>query len=104
MVYFQDKNPNLGQYWRILQDVGIMYGHLVYFVDSWYIFPHFGMMYQEKSANPEVHMYLCIVRTRNFIKINARQLLFWAHLNPLVKLSIFRKQICRTSANIRVLA
>jgi hypothetical protein len=39
--------------------VGIFYDHLdyftaprVYFVAIWYIFPHFGMLYREKSGNP----------------------------------------------------
>jgi hypothetical protein len=32
--------------------LGIFYGHLIYFVIIWYIFFHFGMLYQEKSGNP----------------------------------------------------
>jgi hypothetical protein len=32
----------------------IFYGHLVYFVVIWYIFPRFGILYQEKSGNPAV--------------------------------------------------
>jgi hypothetical protein len=39
--------------------VYIIYEHLlyfiavgVYFVVIWYIFPHFGMLYQDKSGNP----------------------------------------------------
>jgi hypothetical protein len=31
---------------------GIFWGHLVYFMDIWYIFPDFGMLYQEKSGSP----------------------------------------------------
>jgi hypothetical protein len=33
MVYFQTKNPNLGKFWEDLaiKDVGLFYGHLVYF-------------------------------------------------------------------------
>jgi hypothetical protein len=63
--------------WYILWPFGILYGHLEYFVVIWYIhifcghlvhifcghlvhlfcghlvyFPHFGMLYQEKSGNP----------------------------------------------------
>jgi hypothetical protein len=69
MVYFLTKNPNLGKFWSVhiaMEDVGIFYGHLVYFtaiwymllpfvyfVVFWYIFPRFGMFYQEKSGNPE---------------------------------------------------
>jgi hypothetical protein len=29
-----------------------MYDHLVRFALIWYIFPFFGIMYQEKSGNP----------------------------------------------------
>jgi hypothetical protein len=46
MVYFQNKNLNLGKFWRALEwkmlaflwSFGIIYGHLVYlyFMDSWY--------------------------------------------------------------------
>jgi hypothetical protein len=54
MVYFQTKNPNLGNFWtaldwkmlvyfiaiwNILWTFGILYGHLVHFVFIWYIFP-----------------------------------------------------------------
>jgi hypothetical protein len=67
MAYFQTKNPNLGKLWRALQWkmlvyfmaiwsilwlVGICCGQLVYFKVVWYIFPHFGMLYHEKSGNP----------------------------------------------------
>jgi hypothetical protein len=31
----------------------IFYGHVVYFVVIWHIFPRFGMLYQEKSGKPE---------------------------------------------------
>jgi hypothetical protein len=27
---------------------------LVYFMVIWFIFPHFGMLHQEKSGNPDV--------------------------------------------------
>jgi hypothetical protein len=29
------------------------YGHLVYFTAIWCIFPRFGMLYREKSGNPD---------------------------------------------------
>jgi hypothetical protein len=35
-----------------------IYGHLVYFVVIWYIFHRFGMLYQEKSGNPDACMPL----------------------------------------------
>jgi hypothetical protein len=38
--------------WSILRPFGIFCGHLVYFIVIWYIFPRFGMLYQEKSGNP----------------------------------------------------
>jgi hypothetical protein len=31
---------------------GIFCGLLVYFMFNWYIFPRFGLLYQEKSGNP----------------------------------------------------
>jgi hypothetical protein len=30
---------------------GLFYGHWKYFMVIWYIFPRFGMLYQEKSGN-----------------------------------------------------
>jgi hypothetical protein len=68
MVCFQTKNPNLGKIrmilqwkissyfvtiWSILRPLEIFYGHLVYFVDIRYIFPRFGILYQEESGNPD---------------------------------------------------
>jgi hypothetical protein len=69
MVYFQTKNANLGNFLECLEmnDVGKFYGHLVYlFTAIWYIvcpfgifavslvyFSRFGMLYQEKSGNPD---------------------------------------------------
>jgi hypothetical protein len=70
MVCFQTKNPNLGKFgrvllwkilvyfmtiWSILRPLEILYGHLVYFVVIWYIFPHFGILDQEKSGNTGLH-------------------------------------------------
>jgi hypothetical protein len=50
-----------GRCWYILWTLGLFYGqlvnvfaHLVYFMAIWYIFPHFGMFYQEKSGNPDL--------------------------------------------------
>jgi hypothetical protein len=36
----------------ILRPLEILYGHLLYFVVIWYIFPRFGILDQEKSGNP----------------------------------------------------
>jgi hypothetical protein len=67
MVCFQTKNLNLGKFgrvlqynmfvffmdtWSILLSFVTFYGHLVQFVVIWYIFPNFGILYQEKSGNP----------------------------------------------------
>jgi hypothetical protein len=71
MVYFQTENPNWGKFWsaldlkmliyfmsisNILQTFGIFYDHLVHFVFIWYIFSAFGIIYQEKSGNPALHL------------------------------------------------
>jgi hypothetical protein len=87
MTYFQTKNPNFGNFWRVLQwkmlvyfiafwsnlrPFGIIFAHLVYFVAIWYVllpfggifygylvyFSRFGMLYQEKSGNPDVERSL----------------------------------------------
>jgi hypothetical protein len=90
------KNLNLGRFWRVLKwkimvnliaigsillPFGLFYCHLVYFMVIWYTyFSRFGMLYQEKSGNPDyawlermhvsatcnayicicIHMYTCI--------------------------------------------
>jgi hypothetical protein len=48
----------------ILRPLGIICGHMVYFMVIWYSFPRFGMLHQEKSGNPcfEAHAYV----ERNF--------------------------------------
>jgi hypothetical protein len=33
---------------------------LVYFMASWYIFPRFGLLYQEKSGNPALRLAKCM--------------------------------------------
>jgi hypothetical protein len=64
MVYFQTKNPNSGKFWKVLQlkllvilwPLCLVYGEMVYFRAIWYIliyFFRFGMLYREKSGNPE---------------------------------------------------
>jgi hypothetical protein len=60
MAYFENKNPDLGKFCRVVRwkmlvyfvairsifpPFGIFYGHLVYF-------PRFGILYLEKSGNP----------------------------------------------------
>jgi hypothetical protein len=41
----------------ILRPFGTFSGHIVHFLAFWYIFPHFGMLYQEKSGNPDSNTY-----------------------------------------------
>jgi hypothetical protein len=38
--------------WSILRPLQIFYGHMSYFVVIWYVYPRFGILYQEKSGNP----------------------------------------------------
>jgi hypothetical protein len=59
MVYLQNKNPNLGKIWRVLE-----WKLLLYFMTNWSIFRSFDIIYglyifpdlvclnQEKSGNP----------------------------------------------------
>jgi hypothetical protein len=65
MVCFQTKNPNLGKFWRVLlwkilvyfmtiwstlRPKEIFYGHFVYFVVIWCIFPRFDILDQKNLA------------------------------------------------------
>jgi hypothetical protein len=36
-----------------MEGIGLFYGHLVYFMLIWYNYSNFGMLYQEKSGNPD---------------------------------------------------
>jgi hypothetical protein len=38
--------------------IGNIFGHLVYFVVILYIFPRFGILYQEKSGNPVAESFV----------------------------------------------
>jgi hypothetical protein len=44
--------------WSIFRPLEKFYGHLVYFVAIWYIFPRFGILDQEKTGNPDIHTYI----------------------------------------------
>jgi hypothetical protein len=88
MEYFQTKNPNLGKFWRVLQwnmlvyfmDIWSIYGQLVYVVVIWYIFPHFGMLYQEKSGNPVVRASVsCFNEINNYLVLIVPEAK-WLHL------------------------
>jgi hypothetical protein len=67
MACFQTKNLNLGKFcrvlhwkmlvyfmdtWSILGSFDKFYGHLVKFVEIWYILSRFGILYQDKSGSP----------------------------------------------------
>jgi hypothetical protein len=41
-----------------MESVDIFYGLLVYFMVIWYIFPFFGMLYEEKSGNTDPSMHI----------------------------------------------
>jgi hypothetical protein len=49
------------QIWEIFVGVvmedGHFYRHLVYYLIIWYIFPRFGILYQEKFDNPGAQDY-----------------------------------------------
>jgi hypothetical protein len=49
--------------WNILLTLGEFYDHLVQFVLIWYIFPLFGIMYQEKYGNPGVTVHFGLLLT-----------------------------------------
>jgi hypothetical protein len=62
MVTFQTKHPDFGIFWRTLELKLLLYiysGHVYYFMTIGYtcftgigyIFPRFGIFYQEKLAN-----------------------------------------------------
>jgi hypothetical protein len=55
---------------------GPFYGYLVYFVvyfmATWFIFPHFGMLYQEKSGNPGLRSGNRQIRHSKYKKIFSR--------------------------------
>jgi hypothetical protein len=90
MVYAQTKNRNLGTFGRILQwkmfgvcilwtfglcffrPFNIFYGHLVYFGLIWYIFPRFGILYQEKSGNPDLHSAITASKFSLFSDLKVR--------------------------------
>jgi hypothetical protein len=69
-----------------MENDGIFYGHLEYFtviwyilwpfgnvVLIWYIFPHFGILCQEKSGNPAYISENFVVRTKCVVRHDKRQ-------------------------------
>jgi hypothetical protein len=83
MVYLNTKNPDLGIFWRafewkilvylmatwnILPPRGTFYGVLVYFVVIRYIFPRFGMLFNEKSLKKQnSYWFLTLCRCENVL-------------------------------------
>jgi hypothetical protein len=65
-------------YWYILYPFGQSSGHLVYifygtlvlFVVIWYIFFRFGMMYDEKSGNPDAQKPTTYSYNASVVKID----------------------------------
>jgi hypothetical protein len=54
MVYFQTKDPNLGKFSEGLavEDVGTVYGNLVYFTVIWYVLLPFGIFFSLWYVEP----------------------------------------------------
>jgi hypothetical protein len=85
MVCFQTKNPNLGQFWKVMQwkilvyfmdtwsilrSFVIFYRHLVELVVIWYIFP-FWYFVPKKIWQPCVKVLLCFLagkRANKFLR------------------------------------
>jgi hypothetical protein len=65
MLYFQTKNPNLGQFWSALEWKSLVYSFVIMNIllpfgtffgnlaPICFIFPRFGILCQEKSGNPD---------------------------------------------------
>jgi hypothetical protein len=66
-MYFRTKKTYLGKFWKVLQwkilvffmallsilrPIVIFYGHLVHFVDIWYVFPRFWYVVPRKIWQP----------------------------------------------------
>jgi hypothetical protein len=47
-----------------MENAGIVYGYLAYFVVIWYIISQFGVLFQEKSGNP---CSVCSFRGKQFL-------------------------------------
>jgi hypothetical protein len=50
--------------WSISRSFGTFCGHLVNFIAIWYIFPRFGILYQEKSGNPAENSKKIVFKVR----------------------------------------
>jgi hypothetical protein len=60
--------------WYFNCHFGIFYGHLVLFVTILMYFPHFGLLYQEKSGNPDWVVKSFLIHLHTYGSIPAFQL------------------------------
>jgi hypothetical protein len=82
--------------WINLRAMGISYGHLVYFEVIWYIFPRFGILYQEKSGNPALGPLQKNKQTISSVMISVAQGAKYATLsNGFCYLHIFSPFCCQ---------
>jgi hypothetical protein len=96
------QNLNLDIFWALecimlvyFMVFGTFYGHLVYIVVIWYIFSHFGILYREKSGNPEAD--LNFFREKFSKSAKGRRRLF--EKNPRVNPSNKSEQMCLGGGN-----
>jgi hypothetical protein len=91
MAYFQTKNPDFGNFLRVLQwkmyiirPFGLVWDYLIYLMVIWYIFPTFSILYQEKYGNPafnfkKTYIGLRYVHTTENKKIKMYVYIFRCH-------------------------
>jgi hypothetical protein len=63
-IWVNFRGPMIGKCFYILWPFGIFYRHLEYFMTIWYtkyafvtFFSRFGIMYEEKSGNPDLDTF-----------------------------------------------
>jgi hypothetical protein len=71
-----------GRFWSILWPFYLFYGHLVYFIVIWYIFPRFGMLYLlRKILQPWWQPFVLSIHSLSFgLSYEA-----WQWIRPLVR-------------------
>jgi hypothetical protein len=85
-----------------MEDIGVLYGHVIYFMAIWYIlrpfgklhsylvhFPRFGMLYHEKSGNPlllclQIHLRIEYLHTA-LCPVNRVRVARWFVFNPKIQ-------------------
>jgi hypothetical protein len=78
--------------WSILRPLEIFYGHLVYFVVIWYIFPPLGILDQEKSGNLECNAKDC------FLFVGCQWNRHWFYNNVMIKQKAVQTLLFSTTA------